>query len=262
MCGERLDSVTSAFVRTCRVGVCRGKYPKALVKAWKAWDKAHTSENDALEGLPAGQLFCVLAMEEAGRDLEAYRISSFHQARSVLLQITLALAVGEEALGFEHRDLHWGNVLLRAAPSLTTSCRLRGMDVSVQTQGVLATLIDFTASRLQTPAGDVAFCDLSADPELFRGPKGNCQADTYRRMLKLTRGQWAAPHPATNTLWLHYMADTMLNAKAPAGAGWRADERRALRDFRRRAAGYGSCQEAIWDELFEGLWVAQARDGA
>jgi hypothetical protein len=49
-------------------------------------------------------------------------------------QITLALAVGEEALGFEHRDLHWGNVLLRAAPSLTTSCRLRGMDVSVQTQ--------------------------------------------------------------------------------------------------------------------------------
>jgi hypothetical protein len=26
-------------------------------------------------------------MEEAGRDLEAYRISSFHQARSVLLQV-------------------------------------------------------------------------------------------------------------------------------------------------------------------------------
>lgn len=42
-------------------------------------------------------------------------------------------------------------------------------------QGVLVTLIDFTASRLQTPSGDVAFCDLSADPELFQGPKGNCQ---------------------------------------------------------------------------------------
>ena len=90
------------------------------------------------------------------------------------------------------------------------------MDVSARTEGVLATLIDFTASRLQTPGGDVAFCDLSADPELFQGPKGNCQADTYRRMLKLTRGDWAAPSPATNTLWLHYMADIILTAKPTA----------------------------------------------
>ncbi|GBF88054.1 hypothetical protein Rsub_00766 [Raphidocelis subcapitata] len=255
--GERLLSATSAYVRTCRVGVCRGRYPKLLVKAWKAWDKAHGSENDPVEGLEPDQAFCVLAMEEAGRDLEAYRLSGFHQARSVLLQAALALAVGEEALGFEHRDLHWGNVLLRAAPSLTTAFRLRGMDISVQTQGVLATLIDFTASRLQTPAGDVAFCDLSADPELFQGPKGNCQADTYRRMLKLTRGEWAAPFPATNTLWLHYLADIILTAKAPGGGDWAPAERRALRDFRRRAAGYGSAQAAIWDELFEGLWVAQ-----
>ena len=86
------------------------------------------------------------------------------------------------------------------------------------------------------------------------------QADTYRRMLKLTRGAWASPFPATNTLWLHYMADIILTSKAPAGAGWRAEERRALRDFRRRALAYGSCQEAIWDELFEGLWVAQAAE--
>lgn len=90
-----------------------------------------------------------------------------------------------------------------------------------------------------------------------RAPAARAQADTYRRMLKLTRGEWAAPHPATNTLWLHYMADTVLTAKAPP-AGWAPGERRALRDFRRRAAGYASCQEAIWDELFEGLWVAAA----
>lgn len=30
------------------------------------------------------------------------------------------------------------------------------------------TLIDFTLSRLVTAWGEVAFCDLSADPELFK----------------------------------------------------------------------------------------------
>lgn len=55
------------------------------------------------------------------------------------------------------------------------------VQVEVQTEGVIATLIDFTASRLNTIAGDVAFCDLAADPEIFEGPKGECQFDTYRK---------------------------------------------------------------------------------
>ena len=38
------------------------------------------------------------------------------------------------------------------------------------------TLIDFTLSRLVTVTGEVAFCDLAADPELFKGPKGSVQA--------------------------------------------------------------------------------------
>lgn len=37
------------------------------------------------------------------------------------------------------------------------------------------TLIDFTLSRLQTIDGGGAYCDLDADPELFQGPKGDCQ---------------------------------------------------------------------------------------
>ena len=37
------------------------------------------------------------------------------------------------------------------------------------------TLIDFTLSRLVTVTGEVAFCDLAADPELFKGPKGSVQ---------------------------------------------------------------------------------------
>ena len=48
----------------------------------------------------------------------------------------------------------------------------------MKTDGLLVTLIDFTLSRLQTGLGDVAFSDLESDPDLFRGPKGDCQVVT------------------------------------------------------------------------------------
>ncbi len=52
----------------------------------------------------------------------------------------------------------------------------RGVDIEVAAEGVAVTLIDFTLSRLVTLDGATAFCDLEADPELFNGPKGDCQA--------------------------------------------------------------------------------------
>ena len=55
------------------------------------------------------------------------------------------------------------------------------------------------------------------------------QADTYRRMRKATKGRWEGFHPATNALWMHYLADTLLNLKAfPLDAS----QKRQLRDFR------------------------------
>jgi hypothetical protein len=106
-------------------------------------------------------------MEDCGRDLEGAPLTGFKQGRSLLLQVgggggrqiqqcaseaasldtcpparppaqrcphplwqvALTLAVAEEACEFEHRDLHWGNVLLKAADSTTTSCTYRGMQV-------------------------------------------------------------------------------------------------------------------------------------
>lgn len=42
------------------------------------------------------------------------------------MQTVLALAVAEEAVEFEHRDLHWGNVLIKRVPvSQRSQCRLR-----------------------------------------------------------------------------------------------------------------------------------------
>ena len=48
-------------------------------------------------------------------------------------------------------------------------------------------------------------------------------------MRKATRGEWAAHAPATNCLWLSYLADTLLARKrVPADAAAKRD----LRGFR------------------------------
>jgi serine/threonine-protein kinase haspin len=124
------------------------------------------------------------------------------------------VAVGEEACEFEHRDLHWGNLLIRRseAPAATSAvtARLRGVELEVATGGVAVCLIDFTLSRLVTVTGEVAFCDLAADPELFKGPRASVQAETYRRMKKATRNSWQAHVPATNVYWLQYLVDTCI----------------------------------------------------
>lgn len=56
---------------------------------------------------------------------------------------------------------------------ITLICR--GVEITCQTKGVALTLIDFTLSRLETASGQIAFSDLSTDPELFQGPKGDPQ---------------------------------------------------------------------------------------
>ncbi len=75
-----------------------------------------------------------------------------------------------------------------------------------------------------------------------------------RRMRKATRGDWAGSHPVTNVLWLRYLAELLLSPdKALPGAT--AEHKRALRGFIRRCGGYATAGEALWDELFQGLWA-------
>ena len=55
------------------------------------------------------------------------------------------------------------------------------------------------------------------------------QADTYRRMRKLLRGSWEAHAPSSNALWLHYLADVLLQYKTATAS---PAEKRELRSFR------------------------------
>ena len=56
--------------------------------------------------------------------------------------------MAENALEFEHRDLHWGNILICRTDNDFVESRLLGEKKTVASHGVHVSLIDFTLSRL------------------------------------------------------------------------------------------------------------------
>lgn len=252
-------NMARSFVQTYGVGLCRGAYAPELKREWQRWHTSHTSENESVDIFPADQLFVVFVVADGGLDLEHYALRSYDEMCSLLLQTAFTLAVAEEACEFEHRDLHWGNVLIKKVPSTKVEYTLRGVGVEIGSEKIQVTLIDFTLSRLVTLDGETVYCDLSSDPELFNGPKGDLQAETYRSMKKMTRGDWKAHAPKTNVAWLYYLCDICLLHKLK-DCGVTANERKSLKEFNKRLLSYKSAGEVVWDPLFAGKWISKARE--
>ncbi|GMH33792.1 hypothetical protein BSKO_01626 [Bryopsis sp. KO-2023] len=242
---------TNGLAFTHAVRICQGKYCPELLAEWKRWNDYFNSENDPVDSFSEEQLFIVFLIENAGQQLENFELRNFSEAKSMLLQTVLTCAVGEEALQFEHRDLHCGNILLKRTTESTTSVVLREQTIQVENQGIEVVLIDFTLSRVGLENGEVAFCDLAMDPGLFQGPKRDCQADTYRRMRKAVKDQWADFCPKTNALWIHYLTDVLLTLKKIPMTD---SDKRDLRAFRKRALQAKSCCDLVFDSLFSALW--------
>ncbi|KAH7574861.1 hypothetical protein JRO89_XS02G0014200 [Xanthoceras sorbifolium] len=113
--------------------VCQGPYDDLLVKAWEDWDdRQHGSENDHPKQFPENQCYVVFVLQRGGKDLESFVLLNFDEARSSLVQVRAALAVAEAAYEFEHRDLHWGNILLSRNDSVSLHFILEGKHMSVR----------------------------------------------------------------------------------------------------------------------------------
>ncbi|XP_041278909.1 serine/threonine-protein kinase haspin isoform X2 [Onychostruthus taczanowskii] len=203
---------TVGFISLYSVHCVQGAYPRYLLEAWDKFHKETGSENDRPDFFGAQQLFMVLEFEFGGQDLERMRssFSSVTSARSILHQVTASLAVAEQELHFEHRDLHWGNVLVKSTELRELHYVLNGETHSIPTAGIHVNIIDYTLSRLEKD-GLTVFCDLSTDLELFQGT-GDHQFDIYRQMKEENSNSWTDYHPHSNVLWLHYLADKLLKA--------------------------------------------------
>ncbi|XP_042647356.1 serine/threonine-protein kinase haspin [Tyto alba] len=201
---------TVGFISLYSVHCVQGAYPKYLLEAWDKYHEVTGSENDRPDVFGDEQLFIVLEFEFGGSDLENMRrrFCSVASAKSILHQVTASLAVAEQELRFEHRDLHWGNVLVKKTDVKELNYVLNGATHTIPTAGLHVNIIDYTLSRLEKD-GLTVFCDLSTDEELFQGT-GDYQFDIYRQMKAENSNSWTDYHPHSNVLWLHYLSNKLL----------------------------------------------------
>ncbi|XP_042249682.1 uncharacterized protein haspin isoform X1 [Thunnus maccoyii] len=243
---EKQQNQTHGFIGLNDLHCVRGCYPPDFLKAWDTFDQQKGSENDRPDFFQQDQLFIILEFEFGGTDLENSNgtLASLGVAKSILHQVTAALAVAEEELKFEHRDLHWGNVLVKTTKQKKGSFVLNGTAHSVETKGVLVRIIDYSLSRLEIDDLTVS-CDISKDEELFMG-QGDYQFDIYRLMRQENGNNWSNYHPHTNVLWLHYLCSKLLSMKY-RGTGGRAakDIREELTRFYDNVLQYSSATEAL-----------------
>uniref|UniRef100_A0A8B9TS86 Serine/threonine-protein kinase haspin n=1 Tax=Anas platyrhynchos TaxID=8839 RepID=A0A8B9TS86_ANAPL len=239
---------TVGFVSLYSVHCVQGAYPKYLLEAWDKYDKVTGSENDRPDLFGKEQLFMVLEFEFGGSDLENMRkrLNSVASAKSILHQVTASLAVAEQELHFEHRDLHWGNVLVKKTDVKELNYVLNGTTCTIPTRGIHVNIIDYTLSRLEKD-GLTVFCDLSTDEELFQGT-GDYQFDIYRQMKAENSNSWTDYHPHSNVLWLHYLSDKLLKdvvyKKKESNSVLRKIKQQLIK-FRKEVLTFGSASEVL-----------------
>jgi serine/threonine-protein kinase haspin len=124
-------------------------------------------------------------------------LKTWQEAASVLYQVTSICSKAEKSVQFEvssspsmpsriaadaseqHRDLHWGNILLRRSDPLSNALSNLSLtprkqtpstskDLEASGSGIDVTLIDFTLSRARMEDGRVLF-DPFADECFFEG---------------------------------------------------------------------------------------------
>ncbi|CAN1161679.1 Serine/threonine-protein kinase haspin homolog [Linum perenne] len=244
-----VQNACTTFIETLELRVCQGPYDPALIRAWEEWDEQNNSENDHPKAFQEKQRYVVFILQHGGKDLESFVLLNFDEARSLLAQIVSAFAVAEAAYEFEHRDLHWGNILLSRNESSELPFTLEGKKMFLRTFGLSVSVIDFTLSRINT-GHDILFFDMSSDPYLFKGPKGDKQAETYRKMKEVTNDSWERSHPRTNVLWLLYLVDILLSKKSFERSN---KNERELRSLKKRLDQYKSAKEAVFDPFFSDL---------
>ncbi|KAF9514767.1 hypothetical protein BS47DRAFT_1294794 [Hydnum rufescens UP504] len=216
-----MGEVHSGFIKLLKTYVVRGRYPNSLLEEWDAFDERKGSQSFSPAVLPDTQHFVVILLPHGGSDLEAQDFALAHkkmrnawrQCASVFWQVCTALAVAEQAVSFEHRDLHWGQILIDEVSRPSTPGRRSARTAKISdssslgeekfipmnslTHGVKATIIDFGLSRMNIQTSGLASSRF--EEVIFEG-EGDYQFDIYRMMRKHNGDDWAKFCPLSNVM--------------------------------------------------------------
>ncbi len=179
------SSQAPCFLKVNSCNLTEGLYPAELLEKWDDYNNDKGSENDRPDeahfaGQDAPQKFVVLELNNGGKDLEDLVLSNAGQGLAIFNQVAHALGIAEQLFQFEHRDLHWGNILVRETSEKLVTFDHGGRRFDVDSMGVIATIIDFSLSRMTLPRdGCEIFNNLAEDEELFQS-QGDYQFDIYR----------------------------------------------------------------------------------
>lgn len=146
-------------------------------------------------------------MKDGGVDLEKFKLKNMRQVQSIVNQLVSALALAEEKIQFEHRDLHLGNILIKETDLVSLKSDGNSFDFS----GIQCSIIDYSLSRMRDGAG-VAFRDLDTIEWLFEGdPKIDTQYQVYKDMRKSKgNSSWKGFNPRSNILWLSFILERLV----------------------------------------------------
>ena len=224
------------FVDFRSAQVVSGRLPKQFLAAWDKYKRGgevvEAKNPNYLSTYPVNQLWLLIEMGDAGRDLDRYRprntlsppksnILSVQRSWDIFWQVARALAKGEIHAQFEHRDLHLGNICIkdRRAQADTEDLRLvsryHPTPFKLDHTGLEVTIIDYTLARATLEENHVVFKDLSKEPLLFEGT-GDIQFDIYRHMRDVvgTKFGWMQSRPMTNVMWLYFVMEQLLRRTA------------------------------------------------
>ncbi|XP_055349703.1 uncharacterized protein LOC129596455 [Paramacrobiotus metropolitanus] len=199
------------FIRTHFVTLAQGPYPKECRRPYKNFASLYPDRaiNQDPETYPRDQQYVVIALEKGGVDLEGFEFDSIRQILSVFRQLVIGIAIAEDKMQLEHRDLHLSNILVNKTSKIFVDFKSEGNRYRIPTDGVQVRVIDWTISRLND-GEKIFFKDLSTDPAIFEGEEGHAQSEVYRKMRTATGEDWMGFHPSTNKIWLEYIHQVLV----------------------------------------------------
>lgn len=187
-------------------------------------------------------------MEDGGIDMEKFKFKNMRQIQSIINQLVYALALAEEKIQFEHRDLHLGNILIKETNIEKFSHNNQSFDLN----GIQCSIIDYSLSRMSNDRTGVSFRDLDSIEWLFEGdPNIDTQYQVYKDM-RVSKGKdsWRDFQPRSNILWLAFILDRVVTKQKKSIKGPKQVYEK-LSGLVSRILNYKSVQELkLKDEFF------------